>query len=242
MVNIPKIMQERYVTPVLIGLIKLYTTGALFLIAGGIALIVLRHPDGMDTIAVGFSILALGLTSLSGIQMFALTRLNFDEKMAMMTEYKHNFENMKDEKNKLEDIFKNRQIIENMVKNEKMVELNSMIENKKWINLRGIIITCNWLALKDYDNGLEKDFERVIERCGYDLSAISNLKYWAKKEKKGELITKVIGVITSANAIDTCGNNREGRCKIIKFGLEIDPENVDLRNCYKEDKCFNFQN
>lgn len=89
MIKILKTIEERYATPVMIVLVQLYTIGALIIIACGIVLLYLRRPDigGMDTIVFGFSILALGFASLSGMQMRALTHLNFDGKMAMMIDY-----------------------------------------------------------------------------------------------------------------------------------------------------------
>lgn len=204
---------------------------------------------GVGTIAFGVTVVAIGISMIgiiislsSDIRMKALTNLNFDEKMAMMATYKNTIADMKDEKIKIEDIKKNKERIENMINNEKSIELYSLIEDKKWINQRDIIKNGDWLGLKQRENKLEKDMSLMIERCGYDLSAISNLKTWATEEKKVELIVRVIGVITSAKAIDTCGNNREGICKMIKISLEIDPENVDLQNCYNENRCSIFEN
>ena len=89
MIKIHKTIEERF-APVAIAFVTYYIRifGALIIIFG-IILLYSRRPDigSMETIAVGFSILALGFAYLSEMQMRALTHLNFDGKMAMMIDY-----------------------------------------------------------------------------------------------------------------------------------------------------------
>lgn len=111
-------MQERDATPVVIVFIKLFTTGALIIITGGMVLIVLKRPDisGTEAIVFGFSVLSLALASSSGLQMWALTHFNFvDEKMAMMVDYDNSItlldtENPSKEVDNLEYVLSERQM------------------------------------------------------------------------------------------------------------------------------------
>jgi hypothetical protein len=178
-------IEERYSTPVVIALVNLYTFGALIIIAGGIVLIILRRPDigGMDAITFGFSILALGFASLSGIQMRALTHLNFDEKMAMM-----------------------------VIHNTRIIGIDTEKPSERSDNL-----------------------DSILDRCKYDLQALSHLRYWAKREEKEDLIDNyVVEIINNAQRKDTCKNNRKKLCELIEISLKIVPKHHKLGTIREE--------
>jgi hypothetical protein len=193
-----------------------------------------KDEISFGAIAVGISLIALGMSISSEQKMKALTNLNFDEKMAMMTDYEKTLKDMKVERDKIEDIINNKKEIEK-IQNERSKEMDDMIKNKRWQEQCGDIRNKDWLTLEyRRDKKIGEDTEGIIERCKYDLSAISHLRTWATSEKKKDLIECVINVIKSAKSIDTCKNNRKKICELIEISLKIAPNNKELINLKSE--------
>ncbi|HUV02070.1 MAG TPA: hypothetical protein VMW67_01245 [Desulfobacteria bacterium] len=132
--------------------------------------LLLPVSTSLGLIALGASILAIGLSISSGIKTKALTSLNFDEKMAMMTGYEKILKNLKVERDKIEDIIRNRQEINNKINNNESEELDDMIKNKKWVDQKDMIILQDWLKLEHIkDNKIGQKMEGILERCKHDL-------------------------------------------------------------------------
>ena len=73
------------------------------------------------------------------------------------------------------------------------------------------------------------DLGRVLDECKYDLRAVCHLRYLASAKVKEDLIKNhVVKIIKDAEIKDTCNNNREKICELIKICLEIAPL-IDLR-------------
>lgn len=83
--------------------------------------------------------------------------------------------------------------------------------------------------------------ETVIERCKYDLRAMSHLIHWAKNEPTAEdkekLIKYVIDIIEGYQGCKKCDENEKyskNICDIIEISLEIVPDHKKLINLKKE--------
>lgn len=134
---------------------------------------------------IGISLMALALSRKSTYQMHALTALNFDEKMAMMTDYKKRIAGIETEK-----------------------------------------------PSESLD-----DLGYVLDKCNYDLRAISHLRWWANSNDRKKLIEEyVIPIINDAQRNDTCKNNRKIICGIIENALKVDPKNGKFKKL-KKDVC-----
>lgn len=210
MTKILKTINERCLTSFTIAVVKIYTIGALIIIAGGLLLLYFGSAQiGFDAIAIGFSIIALAFASISGMQMFALTHLNFDEKMAMMTGYKNTINELQDRKEKIGNKINNWEDIEDLMNNNRWKEITDLINERQ---------------------NTEEIIGYTIERCKYDLLALSHLRYWAERKVKEDLINNyVVKIIDAVQIKDTCDNNREKICGLIEISLKITPL-IDFRH------------
>lgn len=198
----PKMMKKEIINRILFIIWKtslsLSVIGAFFTVFLGIFLIYIQQSfiSGFDVIVFAISIVAIAMASISGSQIVALADLNFDEKMAMMTDYKN-------------DLF---------VLKEKRENIENKLENLEEFTLE--YVGSLLIARKN----IEVYIGSILERCIYDLTAISHLRLWVKFGKRKDLLDNyIIKIIETAWMDDASNDNKRKIRELIEISLKITP-------------------
>ena len=185
------------------GIVAIIGVALLMIVGIGMA-VYFNIAIGVSIIAICITIIAIGIAHSSEKKMKALTALNFDEKMAMMSDYKTSIDNWKERGDA------------NAIKNNKRQE--------------------------------RKDIEGIVDRCKYDLSAISHLIPWAEDKDKEKLINNYVIKIIESNIENYQEKYKDpdreeylkNICDMINIAFKIDSNNMGLRTKIKkfeEEEC-----